>query len=120
MALRVLSEADVEGKRVLVRVDFNVPFADGRVSDDTRLRESLPTIRHLRERGARVILCSHLGRPKGAVDESLRLGAVAAHLSDLLGCPVGYVRECIGPGVPAAVQAMASSDVLLQVASMMS
>ena len=113
MALRVLREAQAEGKRVLVRVDFNVPFADGRVSDDTRLRASLPTIRHLCDRGARVVLCSHLGRPKGAVDESLRLGAVAQHLSDIMGGPVRYVDECIGPDVATAVEAMAPGDVLL-------
>ena len=113
MALRVLREAQAEGKRVLVRVDFNVPFADGRVSDDTRLRASLPTIRHLCDRGARVVLCSHLGRPKGAVDDTLRLGAVARHLSDIMGRPVGYVDECIGPDVAAAVDAMAPGDVLL-------
>ena len=113
MALRVLREADVRSKRVLVRVDFNVPFADGRVSDDTRLRESLPTIRHLCDRDARVVLCSHLGRPKGAVDEKLRLGVVARHLSELLARPVGYVDECIGPDVAAAVDAMAPGDVML-------
>ncbi len=113
MALRVLGEADLEDKRVLVRVDFNVPFADGRVSDDTRLRASLPTTRHLREHGARVILCSHLGRPKGAVDESLRLGTVAQHLSELLGCSVGYVQECIGPKAAGAVDALGPGDVLL-------
>ena len=113
MALRVLREADVEGKRVLVRVDFNVPLADGRVSDDTRLRASLPTIRHLCERGAKVVLCSHLGRPKGSVDEKLRLGTVAQRLSELLGRPVRYVQECIGPEVAEAVQAIAPGDVLL-------
>ena len=113
MALRVLREAQAEGKRVLVRVDFNVPFADGRVSDDTRLRASLPTIRHLIDRGARVVLCSHLGRPKGAVHESLRLGPVAQHLCDIMGRPVGYVDECIGPNVVAAVEALAPGDVLL-------
>ena len=113
MPLRGLREADVEGVRALVRVDFNVPFADGCVSDDTRLRASLPTIRHLRERGAVVVLCSHLGRPKGAVDEALRLGTVAQRLSELLGCPVGYVRECIGPEAATAVQALAPGDVLL-------
>ena len=113
MALRVLRQADVEGKRVLVRVDFNVPLAAGRVSDDTRLRASLPTIRHLRERGARVVLCSHLGRPKGMIDETLRLGTVAQCLSDLLGCAVGYIQECIGSEVTAAVQALAPGDVLL-------
>ena len=113
MPLRGLREADVEGVRALVRVDFNVPFADGCVSDDTRLRASLPTISHLRERGARVVLCSHLGRPKGAVDETLRLGAVARRLSELLGCPVGYVRECIGPEAATAVQALVPGDVLL-------
>ncbi len=113
MALRGLRGADVEGKRVLVRVDFNVPFAGGLVSDDTRLQASLPTIHHLREHGAKVVLCSHLGRPKGAIDEALRLGAVAEHLSELLGSSVGYVRECIGPEVAAAVKAMAPRDVLL-------
>ena len=113
MALRLLAEAPVEGKRVLVRVDFNVPFTDGRVSDDTRLRASLPTIRHLCERGAKVVLCSHLGRPKGGVDEALRLGTVAQRLGELLDCSVGYVQECIGPQVAAAVHAMAPEDVLL-------
>ena len=113
MALRGLRGADIEGKRVLVRVDFNVPFADGRVSDDTRLRASLPTIHHLRERGAKVVLCSHLGRPKGVIDEALRLGAVAQRLSELLDSSVGYVRDCIGPEVAAAVKAMAPGDVLL-------
>ena len=113
MALRLLAEAPVEGKRVLVRVDFNVPFTDGRVSDDTRLRASLPTIRHLCERGAQVVLCSHLGRPKGGVDEALRLGTVAQRLGELLDCSVGYVQECIGPQVAAAVHAMAPEDVLL-------
>jgi len=95
--LRTVRDLDVVERRVLVRVDFNVPLENGRVIDDTRIRETLPTIRWLIDRRARVILCSHLGRPKGQVREELRLGPVAETLGSLLGRPVHYVRDIVGP-----------------------
>jgi phosphoglycerate kinase len=111
---KTIADIDVQGKRILLRVDFNVPLdADsGRVLDDTRIRAALPTIEYLRERGARLILCSHLGRPKG-VDDSLRLAPVARRLSELLGSPVKTTDDCEGPQVEEAVQALGSGDVLL-------
>ncbi len=101
------------GKRVLVRVDFNVPLDENlKITDDTRIRESLKTIQYLIEKGAKVILCSHLGRPKG-VDEKLRLKPVADRLSELLKKTVKGLRESIGPEVEKEVSAMKSGDVLL-------
>ena len=113
MQRKSVRDLDVAGRRVLVRVDFNVPLEDGRVVDDIRLRASLPTIAYLKEQGARVILCSHLGRPGGMVVEEARLGPVAERLGQLLGSPVGYVRECIGPEVEAAVTRLRAGEVLL-------
>jgi phosphoglycerate kinase len=114
MNKQTVRDVDVAGKRVLVRVDFNVPLdAEGRVADATRIREALPTINYLRERGARVILMSHLGRPDGQVRESLRLAPVAEVLQQLLGAPVRYVRDCVGPEVEAAVAALQPGEVLL-------
>ncbi len=105
----------VAGKRVLVRVDFNVPFGggDGEISDDTRIRAALPTIRYLTERKARVVLASHLGRPKGKVVEDLRLKPVAERLALLLGAPVGYVGDCVGPEAERAVAGLHDGEVLL-------
>ncbi len=114
MAKKSINSVDVSGRRVFVRVDFNVPFDEtGAITDDTRIRASLPTIRTLLERKARVILASHLGRPKGKVVESMRLRPVAQRLEVLLGQPVKYVEECVGAGVHAAVAAMKDGDVLL-------
>jgi phosphoglycerate kinase len=114
MTKQTVRDVDVAGKRVLVRVDFNVPLdRDGQVADATRIREALPTINYLRERGARVILMSHLGRPDGRVNESLRLAPVAAKLGRLLGRPVAYARDCVGPEAEAAVEALGPGDVLL-------
>ncbi len=114
MNKQTIRDVDVSGKRVLVRVDFNVPLdRDGRVADATRIREALPTINYLRERGARVILMSHLGRPDGQVKENLRLAPVAAELERLLGAPVRYVRESVGSEAAAAVAALGPGDVLL-------
>ena len=113
MQRKTVRDIDVAGRRVLVRVDFNVPLDDGRVVDDIRLRASLPTITYLKEQGARVILCSHLGRPGGRVVEEARLGPVAERLGQLLGGPVEYVRECIGPEVEEAVTGLQAGEVLL-------
>ena len=113
MAKQSVRDVDVQGKRVLVRVDFNVPMEDGRISDDNRIRAALPTIEYLRERDARVALCSHLGRPNGVVDEGARLAPIAKGLEAVLGAPVAYVTECIGPEAEAAVDALAPGGVLL-------
>nr|WP_303715083.1 phosphoglycerate kinase [Methanoculleus marisnigri] len=111
---KTIREIDVRGKRVLVRADFNVPLdEDGAIADDTRIRASLPTIRYLCERDARVILCSHLDRPKGVVEERLRLALVANRLSVLLARPVVALRDCIGPEVESAVAAMNDGDIVL-------
>ena len=113
MNKKTIRDVDVQGKRVLVRVDFNVPLAEGEVADDTRIRESLPTIRYLLERGATVILASHLGRPKNKVVDSLRMDPVARRLSALLDRPVTKLDDCVGPEVEAAVHAARPGDVLL-------
>jgi phosphoglycerate kinase len=111
---KTVRDLDVSGKRVLVRVDFNVPQDEtGQVTDDTRIRAALPTIEFLRQHGARVILASHLGRPKGKVVEKLRLDPVAERLGELLGHPVRKLGEAIGPAVREAVTAMRPGDVLL-------
>ncbi|HAO13448.1 MAG TPA: phosphoglycerate kinase [Planktothrix sp. UBA8407] len=105
-----LSASDLSGKRVLVRVDFNVPLDNGSITDDTRIRAALPTIQDLTSKGAKVILTSHFGRPKG-VDESLRLTPVAARLSELLGKPVKKCDDCIGDEVAQVVATMENGDV---------
>ena len=116
MVKRSLSQLDVDGKRVLVRVDFNVPIEQGieAISGyDQRLRATLPTIQYLIEQGCRTILCSHLGRPRGKVDEALRLRPVGDRLAVLLGHPVNSLPEVTGPGVDMAIAAMESGDVVL-------
>jgi phosphoglycerate kinase len=113
MRKKTVRDIDLANRRVLVRVDFNVPLKDGRVSDDSRIRAALPTIRYLREQNCRVILVSHLGRPKDAPDPAFQLDPVAMRLGQLLGIPVRKVDELSGPGVEAAVSAMQPGDVLL-------
>ncbi len=115
MNKKTVRDIDVAGKRVLVRVDFNVPLdsATGQVADDLRIRAALPTIQYLRERGAKVILCSHLGRPDGKLVERLRLRPVAERLSALLNAPVATAPDCVGPEVEALVARMQPGDVLL-------
>jgi phosphoglycerate kinase len=111
--LASLTAADLSGKKVLVRVDFNVPQDEtGKITDDTRIRAALPTINYLIEAGARVILTSHFGRPKG-VDEKLRLNPVAVRLSELLGKPVLKTDDCIGDEVAAQVNTLNNGDVAL-------
>jgi phosphoglycerate kinase len=106
-------DVDIAGKKVFVRVDFNVPLENGAITDDTRIRETLPTIKYLIEKGAKVILASHLGRPKGEVVEELRLTPVAARLSDLLGKQVIKADEVVGASVQAKVDALKDGDILL-------
>lgn len=108
-----LSASDVSGKKVLVRADFNVPIDNGSITDDTRIRAALPTIQELTSKGAKVILTSHFGRPKGKVNESMRLTPVAARLSELLGKEVAKTDDCVGDEVAAAVAKMQNGDVLL-------
>jgi len=113
MTFKTLDDADLSGKRALVRVDFNVPMADGRVSDDTRLRAALPTIEKLRKGGAKVILIAHFDRPKGKRVPEMSLKPVVEPLAKLLGAPVAFADDCIGPSAKAAVDAMKPGDVLL-------
>jgi len=110
---KTIRDVDVRGKRVFVRVDFNVPLDDGQITDDRRIREALPTIVELRRQGARVILASHLGRPDGKVMSGLRLDPVAGRLSELLGVPVRKLPDCVGPEVTRAVAEMRDGDVVL-------
>lgn len=113
MAIQSIQDVNLAGKRVLVRCDFNVPLKDGAVSDDSRIVAALPTLRHLVEQGARVILCSHLGRPKGERKTEFSLAPVAADLGSKLGRPVALLPDCIGPEVESAVAALNDGDVAL-------
>ncbi|MEW6553070.1 MAG: phosphoglycerate kinase [Actinomycetota bacterium] len=114
MAKKTVRDIDVSGKRVLVRVDFNVPLDEGGVvSDDTRIRASLPTLRYLLDHGASLVVMSHLGRPKGKVVDSMRLAPVAARLSELLATPVGMADAVVGDAVEKACAALAPGDVFL-------
>ncbi|HHH82088.1 MAG TPA: phosphoglycerate kinase [Chloroflexi bacterium] len=113
MEKKTVRDIDVSGRRVLLRVDFNVPLKDGTVADDMRIRAALPTIHYMLERGARVILCSHLGRPKGKPDPDLSLKPVADHLAKLLGKPVAFAQDCVGPEAEHAAAALGEGDVLL-------
>jgi phosphoglycerate kinase len=118
MNKKTIRDIDVPGKRILVRVDFNVPLAEGAdggriVVDDTRIRAALPTIQYLLDGGATLILCSHLGRPKGQVVDGLKMDPVALRLSELLDRPVAKLDDCVGPEVEAAVKAAQPGDVLL-------
>jgi len=109
---RTLDEADVRGKRVLVRVDLNVPMEAGKVSDDTRLRAAEPTIREISGKGGKVILLSHFGRPKGR-DEKQSLRQIIAALADTIGKPVSFAPDCIGADAEKAIAAMKTGDVLV-------
>lgn len=109
-----LTPADISGKRILVRADFNVPLdGSGNITDDTRIKAALPTIKDLTGKGGKVILCSHMGRPKGAVKEEMRLTPVAKRLSELLGQEVTKCDDCVGDSVAAIVNAMSNGQVVL-------
>lgn len=110
---KTVRDIDVRGKRVLVRADLNVPIENGVITDDTRIRESLPTIEYLLGQDARVIVCSHLGRPKGP-DPALSLAPVAGRMANLLGREVLFAEDCVGPVAEAAVEAMGRHVLLLE------
>jgi phosphoglycerate kinase len=113
MTFRRLDSADVKGKRVLVRVDFNVPMQDGRVSDDTRLRAALPTIEFLRKQGAKVVLLAHFDRPKGKRVPSMSLQPVVAPLAELIGAPVAFAHDCVGAAAASTIALVDNGGVVL-------
>jgi phosphoglycerate kinase len=110
---KMVTDLDVRGKKVLVRVDFNVPISDGKVGDDTRIQAALPTIKYLLEHNAAVILCSHLGRPKGEVKPELSLKPVAEYLGTLIDAPVKFAEDCIGEKAEKAAAALEPGQVLV-------
>lgn len=113
MAKKSVAQMDVKGKRVLVRVDFNVPLEGERVTDDRRIRSALPTIRSIVDRGGKAILMSHLGRPKNGPEKKFSLKPAAEKLSELLGKPVKLAEDCVGPAAESAVAGMKEGDVVL-------
>ena len=112
---KTVDDIDVKGKRVLVRCDFNVPLKDGKITDENRLVASLPTIKKLQSEGGRLILCSHLGKPKNGPEDKFSLAPVAKRLSELLGCEVKFAAdpEVVGPNAKAAAEAMKDGEVIL-------
>jgi len=110
---KLITDIDVKGQKALVRVDFNVPIKDGKVEDDTRIVAALPTIRYLLDQGAAVILCSHLGRPKEGPDPKYSMRPTAEHLSKLLGRPVAFCEESVGPVAESAAKALKPGEVLV-------
>lgn len=110
---KMVTDLDVKGKKVLVRVDFNVPITDGKVGDDTRIQAALPTIKYLLDQGSAVILCSHLGRPKGEPDPALSLKPVAEYLGQLIDARVKFAEDCVGEIAEAAAADLAPGEVLV-------
>lgn len=110
---KTIADIDLQGKRVLARVDFNVPIKEGKVTDDTRIRAAIPTIKYILDKGASLILCSHLGRPKEGPDPQFSMKPVAEHLSQLLGKPVAFAEDCVGPVAEKAAKALKPGEVLV-------
>src|SRR6202453_4049649 len=108
-----IRDLEMSGKRVFIRVDFNVPMDGAKIEDDTRIRETLPTLKLAIDRGARLVLASHLGRPKGKVNPRYSLAPVAARLQQLLGAPVEFAADCVGPEAEAKSKSLANGGVLL-------
>lgn len=112
MNIRKFQNADLKNKRVLLRVDFNVPMKNGKITEDTRIVQTLPTIRHLLKQKTRLIICSHLGRPEGKVREDMRMKAAAMHLGKLLKKPVKIMKDCVGPEVQKAAEGLKTGQIL--------
>ncbi|MBN1537862.1 MAG: phosphoglycerate kinase [Anaerolineales bacterium] len=110
---KTIADIDLKGKKVLVRVDYNVPIKEGKVSDDTRIKAAMPTVKYMLDKGAALILCSHLGRPKEGPDPQFSMKPVAEHLSKLLGKPVAFAEDCIGPVAEKAAKELKPGDVLV-------
>ncbi len=110
---KTIRDVDFKGKRVLVRVDFNVPIKDGVVTDDTRIKAALPTLQYLLDHGASLVLCSHLGRPKEGPDPQFSMKPVAEHLAKIMGKPVAFAEDCIGPVAEKAAKALKPGDILV-------
>ena len=117
MAKLTVNDLDVRGKRVCMRVDFNVPVEEKAgqmvITDDTRIRETLPTLESLIQRGAKIVLASHLGRPKGKREPSMSLRPVAARLAELVNRPVAFADDCVGEKMEETAQALRAGDILL-------
>jgi len=113
MSKLTINDLDLKGKRVFIRVDFNVPLKDGKVSDDTRIRETLPTLRLAIQKGGRLVLASHLGRPKGGPDSKYSLAPVAAKLAEMLGTPVVFASDCVGDEAESKSKSLGDGGVLL-------
>src|SRR5205085_9375407 len=113
MAKKTIADVDVKGKRVLMRVDFNVPLEGGRITDERRITQAMPTIKSIVERGGRLVLMSHLGRPKGGPEAKYSLKPVADRLKELVSGEVKFVNDCIGPEVEKAANELKDGEVLL-------
>jgi 3-phosphoglycerate kinase len=110
---KTVRDVPLDDQRILLRADYNVPLDDGKIDDDYRMTRSLPTITYLLGRGCSIVICAHLGRPEGKVDPKLSLEPVAAHLSDLLNIPVGFIPACTGDRVQQATKRLQKGQVLL-------